>query len=223
MRLIDEVGTDKARPACDKDFHGSEGIIELRESRMQDVAGADFGLGAGRHGPLEAEAVPEDAAIGFGGVDGVGFVDEAGVVFQAEEAVGEANRNVHDVTVGGGKLERGGLAEGRGILPQIEQNIEHATGDAVNELLVGVRRDLEVHAAQDSGGGGGEEFLADLDGDAMGGELAFMEGFDEISAGVFEDEGPEDFDAGQGFVDQFHEVTRRGIRRLFLRRSRGWF
>ena len=68
---------------------------------MRDIAGTYLRCGGGRERPVEAEAVPEDATIAFGGVDGVGLVDEAGVVFQAKEAMGEANRNMDDVSVGG--------------------------------------------------------------------------------------------------------------------------
>ena len=45
-------------------------------------------------------------------MDGIGFVNEAGAVLEGEEAVGEADRDVDDVPVGGREFEAGGLAVG---------------------------------------------------------------------------------------------------------------
>ena len=52
--------------------------------------------------PMKSKAIPKDASIVRGGVDGVRLINEAGVVFQAVKSVREENRNVNHVTVGCG-------------------------------------------------------------------------------------------------------------------------
>lgn len=69
---------------------------------MPEIPIADSGLGVGEDRPIEAETVPKDAAITLGGMNSVGFVDQAGIVLETEEAVGKTDRNVDDVAVFGG-------------------------------------------------------------------------------------------------------------------------
>ena len=85
---------------------------------------------------------------------------------------------------------------GGGVFPQIQQDIDHLAGDAIDQLVVGMRRHLEMHPANDARPGSREELLADVDGDPMGGELPLMERLHEIPARVFENKWPEDLHPG---------------------------
>lgn len=86
-------------------------------------------------------------------MDGVCFIDETGLVFEGDEAVGEADGDVDDVAVRCGKLERGGMAVSGRLFPQIEKNVDDFSSDAVDQFLMGVRGYLEMHPTNHSCGG----------------------------------------------------------------------
>lgn len=129
-------------------------------------------------------------------MDGIRFVNEARVVLEREKAMRESHWNVDDMTIHLRELIRRGLSEGGGVFAEIEDDIKHATGNAVDEFLVGMGRHLEVHSPQDTDAGRGEELLANGEVDAMLREITFVERLHEIAVGTLRNEGAEDFHAG---------------------------
>lgn len=147
-------------------------------------------------------------------MQGVGLIDQAGADFQAKEAVRVTCRDVHDVVVRCGKLEANRPPECRRCLPKIEQHIMHSTAEAIDQFLVRVRWDLEMHATQDTGDGSGKKLLANDHVDIVGCELILVKRLHESSSRIFEDKGPEDFDPGQRLGNKIH--GNKGHRSLTL-------
>ena len=87
-------------------------------------------------------------------------------------------------------------------MAEVKDDIPHAAGEAIDELLVRVGRKLAVHAAENAGGRGGKEFLPNGHRDAMCRQLAFVEGFHEMAARILEDKRLENLNAGKGFGEK---------------------
>ena len=141
----------------------------------------------------------------IGPVNGIRLVNKAGVILQAGEAVGETGGNMDDMPVLRRKFDPNGFSISRMSTPQVQDDVHNSSRDAIDQLLVGVGGELEMHSTHYSGGRRGIEFLLyeKLDSEIL--ELPLMQGFDKKPAGILEDEWFENADPGERFGDEFHE------------------
>ena len=181
----------------------SEGRVEVRERGMIAVSVRKNRLEVLKR-PIEAETVPMNTGIALGRVYRVRLVDQTGFVCEGKEAVGHAHRKIEYIPIILGKFYSRGLSVGLRGATQIEKNIEDLPADAVNQLLMRSRWQLEVHAPQDAKGRFRKELLTYRQRDPVLGELAFMVGLDEISSWVAVQKGFEDFAPGEGFGEELH-------------------
>jgi len=137
--------------------------------------------------PIEAKTVITDAGIVGWLVDGGCFVDHDGVRLEAQESMSNALGNVKDVAVGGTKFHGGGLPVSGGVPAEIQENIPDAAADAIDQLRVIVRGQLEMHASDDALAGGGEKLFGRLKIDTEAAIESFVHRFDEVAPVIQED------------------------------------
>ena len=158
---LEEMGPYKTSAACYENLHDgmSEGIVEVGEHGMIAFTVRKNWLEVLKR-PIEAETVPMNTGIALGRVNRVRLVDQTGFVCQGKEVVGDAHRKIKHIPIVLGKFYSRGLSVGFRGGTQIEKNIEDLPADAVNQLLMRSRWQLEVHAPQDAEGRFRKEFLA---------------------------------------------------------------
>lgn len=145
-----------------------------------------------------------NSKIRFRRMDRIRFVNQAGMIPQAEEPMRKTHRDINDVAVLLRKFKRSEFAERGRFHAKVQKHVQNGSGYAINDLLVCVGRNLEVHATQNAFVGGRKKFLPDVHLDPVLPQLAFMEWFYKIPTRVFDGEGLEYFDSGQRFVDECH-------------------
>src|SRR4029453_1944134 len=124
---------------------GMEGL--RREARPGAITRRDH---ARRLGPGDPESgiVEAEAPRCIGGVGDAHLVEHLAVVAESEEAVGEASGHVEPPMAPGGELDRGPLGEAGRAFAQVYDHVVDGAGDAGDQLVLGVRRRLQVHAPE---------------------------------------------------------------------------
>src|SRR5260370_7959502 len=107
-----------------------------------------------RDGPLDAQAGvgPMDAAVVLGGIHVVDLIEDYAVGLQRTKAVGEPCRDQELLSRRLAQLDCQMLAVTSGRAPQIHDDIEDPPSQNANQLGLRERRNLEVQAADGSGG-----------------------------------------------------------------------
>jgi len=153
-------------------------------------------------GPLKPERIPGDALILFWRVDGIGFVNHQGIVFEGKKAMRESGRSEKQLPSGGIEFAAKGLSETGRISSHIQKNVEHTAPQAIDQLGVGGRWDLEMHSAKRAFGGGRIEFLARRERNSKIMKQAFVKRFDEYTARVVENARLEQQQTGESRFDR---------------------
>ncbi len=105
-----------------------------------------------RPGKGQGRIVPREAALALGGVEIGHLVLDLAPGLEGQIAVRIAHRHEELQPVRLGKLRRGPGPAGRRSGPRVDDDVPDPAAHAAHELGLGVRRPLEVQAAQGAGG-----------------------------------------------------------------------
>lgn len=163
------------------------------------------GEGDAKVGPakVKGRVIEAEAALGGGAVEIVTLIGEECIVFKDNEAVGKTAGDVKLEAVGSREFDGNVLAVGGGTFTDIDGNIPDGTADDADEFGLGVRGGLPVESANDALGGKTFVVLHEVGRNAGFAITGLIVGFAEVTAGVAEDFGNDDFRAFNGRVTNF--------------------
>ena len=184
-------------------------------------------------GPLDAEGgvVEAQAALGLRIVEVIALVGKERVVFEYDEPVREAARDVELTSVLGGKDFRDILAVGRRALPDVDRHVPDRAVDHVHQLRLRTRRRLPVESAHHALRGERLVVLHEVGGNSRLLVALGVIGFAEPSAGIAEAVRLDDLHIRNRSLNNFHnqhilyqfstQLGRGKVRECVVGRCRG--